>query len=103
MSPAYQQIWNRNVNALYQNFPAFINTIHPQDQNRVLRARQNPDGRGFDLEYRILRPDGSYRWIWDRGFPILNETGELERRGELPKILPIAKKPNNYCKKIMKN
>ncbi|MDS1347494.1 PAS domain S-box protein [Planktothrix agardhii] len=99
VSPAYQQIWNRNVNALYQNFPAFINTIHPQDQNRVLRARQNPDGRGFDLEYRILRPDGSYRWIWDRGFPILNETGELERRGGIAKDITHRKETEQLLQK----
>ncbi|MBG0745088.1 MAG: PAS domain S-box protein [Planktothrix agardhii KL2] len=99
VSPAYQQIWNRNVNALYQNFPAFINTIHPQDQNRVLRARQNPDGRGFDLEYRILRPDGSYRWIWDRGFPILNETGELERRGGIAKDITNRKETEQLLQK----
>ncbi len=99
VSPAYQQIWNRNVNALYQNFPAFINTIHPQDQNRVLRALQNPDGRGFDLEYRILRPDGSYRWIWDRGFPILNETGELERRGGIAKDITHRKETEQLLQK----
>lgn len=85
ISPAYEQIWNRNPNTLYQNFQTFIDTIHPQDQNRVLRALQNPEGREFDLEYRIVRPDGSYRWIWDRGFPILNETGQLERRGGIAK------------------
>lgn len=85
LSPAYQQIWHRNPDPIYQNFQVFINTIHPQDQNRVLLALQNPEGRGFDLEYRILRPDGSYRWIWDRGFPILNETGQLDRRGGIAK------------------
>ncbi|VXD25210.1 putative Histidine kinase [Planktothrix serta PCC 8927] len=85
VSPAYQQIWERNPTLLYENFPAFINTIHPEDQPRVLQALQSPDGAGFDIEYRILRPDGSCRWIWDRGFPIVNESGQLDRRGGIAK------------------
>jgi PAS domain S-box len=85
VSTAYQKIWNRNSSALYENFQTFIDTIHPQDQNLVLLALQSPDGKGFDLEYRILLPDGSWRWIWDRGFPILNETGQLDRRGGIAK------------------
>jgi PAS domain-containing protein len=27
------------------------------------------------VEYRVLRPDGSIRWICDRGFVIRDETG----------------------------
>jgi len=85
VSPAYQQIWGRNSTEIYENFQTFINTIHPQDQQRVLQALQSPDGGVFDLEYRILRPDGSCRWIWDRGFPIVNESGQLERRAGIAK------------------
>jgi PAS domain S-box-containing protein len=31
----------------------------------------------WNVEYRILRPDGSVRWIQDRGFPIRDENGAL--------------------------
>lgn len=85
VSPAYQQIWGRNSTEIYENFQTFVNTIDPQDQQRVLQALQSPDGGVFDLEYRILRPDGSCRWIWDRGFPIVNESGQLERRAGIAK------------------
>ncbi len=91
VSPAYQQIWERNPTALYENFPAFINTIHPEDQPRVLQALQSPDGAGFDIEYRIFRPDGSCHWIWDRGFPIINESGQLDRRGGISKDITLRK------------
>ena len=33
------------------------------------------DMQPFDHEYRIVRPDGEIRWIWDRGFPVLEKTG----------------------------
>lgn len=34
---------------------------------------------GYDFTYRILRPNGDIRWVRDRGMPVLNETGEVER------------------------
>jgi diguanylate cyclase (GGDEF)-like protein len=37
--------------------------------------------RGMDtsLEYRVVRPDGTVRWIWDRGFVIRGDSGEVAR------------------------
>ena len=29
------------------------------------------------MEYRIQHPDGSVHWIWDRAFPVLDETGKV--------------------------
>ena len=36
-------------------------------------------GRCFEIELRITRPDGSIRWIRNRGFPIRNEMGAISR------------------------
>ncbi len=33
----------------------------------------------YDETYRILRPDGSRRWIRDRAFPVRNESGRVYR------------------------
>jgi signal transduction histidine kinase len=35
--------------------------------------------QGFEVEYRLVRPDGSIRWIWDRGFPIKDAGGRFYR------------------------
>ena len=32
----------------------------------------------MQLEYRIVRPDGTLRWIWDRAFPIFDESGKVK-------------------------
>ena len=34
----------------------------------------------WTCEYRIVRPDGSIRWIYDRGYPILDLNGDLSLR-----------------------
>ncbi|MCC7134067.1 MAG: PAS domain S-box protein [Gemmatimonadales bacterium] len=44
-------------------------SIHPDDRDRVVRtvaACLDGDLEGFDLDYRIRRPDGAIRWINDR-------------------------------------
>ena len=80
VSPAYERIWGRSCRSLQENPRSFADAIHPQDRERVLPAYAfAKTGRPFDHEYRIVLPDGSLRWIWDRGFPVRAETGEVIR------------------------
>jgi PAS domain S-box-containing protein len=51
--------------------------VHPDDLDRCVSRyldhfrRREP----FEMEYRLRRHDGVYRWIFDRGVPFSNETG----------------------------
>lgn len=77
VSPAYEQIWGRPRKELYEQPYARLNVIHPDDRDRVLADLMPLEQ--LDIEYRILRPDGSIRWIRDRGFPIRDEQGQVYR------------------------
>jgi len=81
VGPAYERVWGRSRESLRENPHAFADTLHAEDRQRVLAeiAAAKKAGRAFDQEYRIIRPDGTQRWIWDRGFPVRSETGELLR------------------------
>ncbi|HWX19018.1 MAG TPA: response regulator [Candidatus Binatia bacterium] len=82
VSPAYERVWGRHAVSLYENPRSFIEAVHPQDRERVLaNLQENQLTRGgpFEIEYRILRPDGALRWIRDRGFPIKAHDGQLQR------------------------
>ena len=77
VSPAYETIWGCTRESLYRNPRSFLDGIHPEDRVRVtatLQERTQP----FELEYRVIRPDGSVRWISD-GCPIRNSAGEIYR------------------------
>ncbi|MCT7948506.1 PAS domain-containing protein [Ancylothrix sp. C2] len=80
VSPAYEEIWGRSSQSLYTNYFSWIEAIHPQDQPRVLEEfEKQVAGENYDTEYRVVRPDGSIRWIRDRGFPITGSSGEPDR------------------------
>ena len=70
ISPAYERVWGRTCASLYDNPESFLDSIHPDDRGGVLAALGKHRGIPFDQEYRIVRPDGAVRWIWDRGFPV---------------------------------
>ncbi|WP_339383248.1 response regulator [Oculatella sp. LEGE 06141] len=74
ISPAYEHIWGRSCESLYANIAEWTEAIHPQDRDRICAVFLNQVlEEGYELEYRVLRPDGSVRWIRDRAFPIKNE------------------------------
>ena len=80
VSPAYEKVWGRDCESLYRTPHAWLEAIHPEDQPRVRQAALKKQQRGeYDEVYRVVRPDGSVRWIRDRAFPIRNETGEVCR------------------------
>ncbi|HEY9608750.1 PAS domain S-box protein [Allocoleopsis sp.] len=78
VSPAYETIWGRTCASLYAQPRSFIEAIHPDDREQVLAAFEQHRQSGFSHEYRIVQPDGSVRWIGERGFPVRNQVGQLE-------------------------
>jgi PAS domain S-box-containing protein len=74
VSPRYEQVWGRPCSELYKTPQAWIEAVHPEERERVLAAfNVNLAGGRYSEEYRIIRPDGSVRWILDRGFPVQGE------------------------------
>ncbi|MCK4743301.1 MAG: PAS domain S-box protein [Sulfuriflexus sp.] len=79
ISPAYQTVWGRSCRSLYENPRSFVDAIHKEDRERVIQAMETQSKAHYDEAYRILKPDGSIRWIRDQSFPIKNQEGEVYR------------------------
>ena len=59
-------------------YESFINMIHPEDRARVdNKITGSVNETNFDLEYRIIRPDGTIRNIRQLIIPIYNQEGKL--------------------------
>jgi len=78
VSPAFQTIWGQTSESLYANPQLLIESVHPEDRVQVLVARPNIDHRSFNQAYRIIRPDGSLRWVFTRTFTLQDKTGVPE-------------------------
>jgi len=79
VSPAYEKVWGRTRESLYATRQSWLDSIHPEDRERVLPVLAGPEPASYDEEYRILRPDGGVRWIRDLAFPVRSEAGAVER------------------------
>jgi len=69
--------WSENLETLHglppntfdSSFASYEREIHPEDRERVLgSARRAIEGGGVhDVEYRIVAPDGTVRWVEGKG------------------------------------
>ncbi len=78
VSPAYERIWGRTCASLYAAPRTWLDAVHPEDRAGLIAAATTQQAAGtYDVEYRILRPDGTERWIRDRAFPIGDGSGAV--------------------------
>ena len=77
VSPGYEVLWQRSCASLLADARSWLEAVHPAaDRERVgERLLSCRDGK-CEIEYRILRPDGSIRWISDRTTLVLDEAGQ---------------------------
>jgi len=79
VSQAYERIWGQPCESAYADPSSWIESIHPDDRERVTREFERAGADPTQVEYRIVRPDGGLRWIWVRMFPVRTETGTQTR------------------------
>ena len=79
VSPAYENVWGRPLHEILDSSVDWMNTVHPDDRAGVEAAMRRAQTGSVEHEYRIVRPDGGIRWIYDRAFPVRDELGNLQR------------------------
>ena len=94
VSQAYEKIFGRSRQSLYDDPESLLSAVHPDDRGwvheRMSAAIGRPEtemrdeefrivGPDGSQEFRILRPDGTTRWMRSRAFPIRDQSGEIYR------------------------
>lgn len=85
-----QTVWSDEQYRIYGLEPAgpspsyqdlIARAIHPEDANLLRRtfAAALQSSSFFELEYRIVRPGGSVRWLYSLAHPYFDDTGKLDR------------------------
>ncbi len=81
ISPAYETIWGKSRESLFNDPRSYIESIHPDDRQHVLAVlqKQQIEQVWFNEKYRLVRPDGEIRWVWSRAFPVRDAQGKIYR------------------------
>ncbi len=81
VSPAYEKVIGQPVADFMKDPTHFVQMVHPEDRAAVEAAmkRQEEMGGYFNEEFRIIRLDGSVRWIRAQTFPVEDENGYVYR------------------------
>lgn len=80
ISPAYDEIWGRPRQQVLDRHTDWMQSVHPEERERVLGVlAQALQGAETHMDYRVVRPDGSIRWIDARSFPVRDASGNLIR------------------------
>ncbi|MBI4607162.1 MAG: PAS domain S-box protein [Planctomycetes bacterium] len=81
VSPAYEETWGRTCASLYESPMSWFEAIHPEDKARIATVLEANVDKGvtYSAEYRVVRPDGSVRWVWDRAYELRGRGGPSDR------------------------
>ena len=80
MSPAYARIWGQSAAADELAHIDRFEHVHGDDRAAARAAFTTGAVEGkFEIEYRVVHPDGTQRWIHDRGFPVTDPDGQVRR------------------------
>ena len=72
VSPAYETVWGRAPERLFDDAADFMEAVHPDDRADAAGAfARQRQGEATEVVYRITAADGSQRWIQDRSFPAI--------------------------------
>ena len=77
-SPAIERILGRRREELVADTDGYFSSVHPDDVPIARTALKN-QAEGYDVEYRIVRPDGALRWLRSRAFPVKDQAGAVVR------------------------
>lgn len=80
VSPAYERIWQRTCQSVIDDPSEFQRSVLAEDWPKFTDWGWVTEADDFpgQLEYRIVRPDGSLRWIRDRNYPIVDGNKKLD-------------------------
>ncbi|MGJ8620762.1 MAG: sensor domain-containing protein [Methylophilaceae bacterium] len=71
------RIWELDKSNFASTYDAFIETVHPDDREKVTNAYNQSiiDKTIYQVEHRLLFPDGRVKYIKERGEPLYNDKG----------------------------
>ena len=79
VSPAFEQICETPLDALYSNPTSYRELIHPEDRQRVLAGLEKLEKTNrLEEEFRIVCPSAAVKWLRAIGFHVKDSAGAIQ-------------------------
>jgi len=79
VSNATQRVFGVAKESMSQDPFSFLEYAHPEDRDRVQETMRELGRTGYQIEYRLLLPDGDLRWVRTRAYPLHDAEGKVIR------------------------
>ncbi len=105
VSPAYEEVWGRSCQSVYENPRSWIESVVEEDRGwlmEAIRSRASGEIREGKLPpYRITLPDGRLRWIQARSVAIKDESGKVTRLAGVAEDVTEGKRAEEERERLM--
>lgn len=94
LNSAFSTVFRRPTKPVYDSRDEWLQAVHSDDRPKVESLHDSiaEGADGWDVEYRIVRPDGEVRWLHERAFPVASPGGSAFRiAGIAEDITPFKK------------
>ena len=77
LSPNAEKLFGYSIAECYERGASILFDVHPDEAQQVSRMFQSffAEGVPFDLEFRIRRKDGEWRWVHNRAIQTFEKNG----------------------------
>jgi PAS domain S-box-containing protein len=104
VSPAYEFIWDRSVESLYEDPFSWLEALPQEDRSRVEVSvaegmRDESEPRVLP-EYRVIQKDGSFRWMEARYYPVKDDQGRVYRLVGIAEDITERKKSETEIRRL---
>ncbi len=77
ISPKYEEFWGLTCQSAYDDATLWLERIHPEDRESLMENMTRKIQGDFSSkefpQFRVVHPEGSFRWLEARSFPVYNE------------------------------
>jgi PAS domain S-box-containing protein len=82
ISPSCESLIGLSSRVMYEDIGSLLDVVHPEDLERIAALfKPRKTYKDVITSFRLLRKDGTVRWLRVKGFPIRNADGSVDRYG----------------------
>jgi PAS domain S-box-containing protein len=82
INPSFEKVWGRSKEEIFNSPQLLEKWVHPEDRtrfNKWVDFSTFTNIKTYSEQYRIIKSDGSIRWLWSRIHPVYNNEGHIYR------------------------